>query len=94
VAWGESLSGLAQRYGVSLSALARANGLSTRAGLRVGQKLAIPGGTGPTVHVIREGESLSRIARLYDVSVDRIVSRNSLRNADRLMVGTELVIPR
>jgi len=95
VAWGETLSGVAVRYGVPLSDLARANSLSTRARLVVGQRLVVPGGTrGTQVHVIREGESLSRIARRYDVSVDQLMSRNALRDADRLMVGAELVIPR
>lgn len=40
---GETLSGVARRYGVSLSALSSANGLSTRAHLRIGQRLKIPG---------------------------------------------------
>ncbi|HET9604499.1 MAG TPA: LysM peptidoglycan-binding domain-containing protein [Gemmatimonadales bacterium] len=40
---GETLIGVAHRYGVSLSALSSANGLSTRAHLRIGQRLKIPG---------------------------------------------------
>jgi membrane-bound lytic murein transglycosylase D len=40
---GETLSGLAKRYGVSLEALAEANHLSTRGGLRAGATLRIPG---------------------------------------------------
>lgn len=39
---GESLYGLARKYGVSVADLAERNGLKTTAGLRVGQKLAIP----------------------------------------------------
>jgi N-acetylmuramoyl-L-alanine amidase len=95
---GETLSGLAARYRVPLGDLARANGLSTRTRLLKGQRLVIPGGgggaSGPRVHVIRRGESLSRIALRYDVSVEALQSTNALRDADRLMVGTRLVIPR
>jgi membrane-bound lytic murein transglycosylase D len=40
---GETLSGLAQRYGVSVRALRAANGLSSRATLRAGARLKIPG---------------------------------------------------
>ena len=40
---GETLIGVAHRYGVSVSALGKANGLSTKAHLRIGQKLRIPG---------------------------------------------------
>ena len=39
---GETLTGVARRYGVSLSALARANDLTTRSRLRIGQRLRIP----------------------------------------------------
>lgn len=40
---GETLSGLAQQYGVSTRALGSANGLSVSAGIRIGQRLRIPG---------------------------------------------------
>lgn len=43
VRWGDTLSGLAKRYGVSVSELRRANGLSERATLRAGESLRIPG---------------------------------------------------
>lgn len=92
---GETLSGLAQRFRVPLTTLARTNGLSTRAKLLKGQKLAIPGErrAGPVVHVIRRGESLSRIAKLYHVPLDRLRKTNGIRNADHLLVGERLVIP-
>lgn len=40
---GETLTGLAKRYGVSIQALREANGLSEREGLRAGATLRIPG---------------------------------------------------
>jgi membrane-bound lytic murein transglycosylase D len=43
VRWGDTLSGLARRYGVSVSALRRANGFSENATLRAGDSLKIPG---------------------------------------------------
>jgi membrane-bound lytic murein transglycosylase D len=39
---GETLTGVAHRYGVSVSALSRSNGLSAQAHLRIGQRLKIP----------------------------------------------------
>jgi N-acetylmuramoyl-L-alanine amidase len=92
---GQTLSGLAQRYRVSQAELARMNGLRTGARLLVGQRLTVPGGAGgPMVHVVRPGDSLTRIARAYDVSVGALQRTNALRDADRLAVGASLVIPR
>jgi membrane-bound lytic murein transglycosylase D len=39
---GETLIGVAHQYGVSVSALSKSNGLSTKAHLRIGQRLRIP----------------------------------------------------
>jgi membrane-bound lytic murein transglycosylase D len=43
VRWGDTLSGLAKRYGVSVAELRRANGLSAAMTLRAGDSLKIPG---------------------------------------------------
>ena len=40
---GETLTGLAKRYGVSVQALRDANGMSVRDGLRAGATIRIPG---------------------------------------------------
>jgi LysM repeat protein len=40
---GETLGGLAKRYGVSIQALRKANGMSERSTLRAGVTLKIPG---------------------------------------------------
>ena len=41
--WGDTLSGLAKRYGVSVGALRRANGFSEGSTLRAGDSVKIPG---------------------------------------------------
>jgi LysM repeat protein len=43
VRWGDTLSGLAKRYGVTVTELRRANGLSAEMTLRAGESLKIPG---------------------------------------------------
>ena len=48
VAPGESLSSIAQRYGVTLGALVSANGIANPDFIRIGQRLSVPGGTGGT----------------------------------------------
>ena len=44
-------------------------------------------------HKVRKGESLSKIAANYGVSVKSITTMNSIANVNRISVGTYLVIP-
>ena len=78
---GDTLSGLANRYGTSVRSIQDWNRLSgTR--IRVGQQLIVyPNERSGTVHVVRRGESLSRIASRYGTSVRRIRELNSLRSS-------------
>jgi LysM repeat protein len=43
VAWGETLTGIARRYGSTIAVIAAANGIGNPSYLRVGQHLSIPG---------------------------------------------------
>ena len=90
---GDSLSVIAQRFGISLRALQTANQLSSER-IYIGQQLAIPGDESASVaeHTIQRGETLSEIARLYRVSVSRIKAANRL-SSDRILVGQVLKIP-
>jgi len=45
------------------------------------------------VHIVRPGDTLSGLGRLYGVSPALIASANSLANPDRIFVGQKLVIP-
>jgi len=45
------------------------------------------------VHIVQDGESLSTIAKKYNVTVDAIVKLNNISNADFIVVGQELKIP-
>ncbi|WP_420629211.1 LysM peptidoglycan-binding domain-containing protein [Candidatus Leptofilum sp.] len=47
----------------------------------------------PRVHTVAEGENLTYIASLYEVTVDELLALNGLPNADNLFVGQTLTIP-
>ena len=101
---GETLSAIAERHGISMSRLMKANGVSDPDHVEVGQSLTIPGGgtaASPTKksfsydrsasqHVIRPGESLSAIARGYDIPVSRLVAINAIDDPDQVKAGTRL----
>ena len=80
---GETLSGIAVRYGTTVQALMQANGIWNPNHIFVGQRLCIPGYCPPdpgpgcscrTFHYVRWGETLSSIARWYGVSPQAIAS--------------------
>lgn len=45
------------------------------------------------IHVVRPGQSIYSISRLYGVSPSRIIAENELEEPNRLVVGQTLVIP-
>ncbi|MGC8838577.1 MAG: peptidoglycan DD-metalloendopeptidase family protein [Anaerolineae bacterium] len=93
---GDTVYGLAQRFGLRPETLIWANealiGQPDR--LRVGQVLRILPVDG-AYHVVQPGDTLYALARRFGVTVEAIVRcpYNHLPDPDRLRVGTPLVIP-
>lgn len=95
---GETLGGVAQRYGVSTRDLMRTNGISNARRVRVGRALVIPsenasGTPEMKSHTVRSGDSPYSIARLYGVTVKALLRANGIRNPRSLRPGQILVIP-
>ena len=88
---GDTLTGIARHFGVSMMTLWWANHLKSKDDLKVGQKLVIPPVDG-TVHVVKAGETLAKIADSANVSQADIVSFNGL-TSDKLSVGQTLILP-
>lgn len=56
-------------------------------------KVAAAGAGGaPVIHIVRSGETLSRIAARYGTSVSVLIARNGLSSAHRIQVGQKLTI--
>ncbi len=97
VAKGQRVEEVARLYGTTAARITEVN-LLPRAALRAGTELLVPvmprrprgKGVGDHVHVVRQGETLGTIARLYGVTVDDMVRWNRLSNPDRLRVGESL----
>ena len=91
---GDNISAIAEAFGVGADIIKAANSLPNANLIHPGQKLYIPAagrtGRGATaLHTVRRGESLSRIARSYNVTVDEIKRWNGLRG-DLIRPGEEL----
>jgi LysM repeat protein len=47
----------------------------------------------PTIYIVQPGDTLSNIARKFDVSLDDLMLANGLNDPDYVQVGQELLIP-
>jgi putative chitinase len=94
---GDTLSGIAYRFGVSTYAIARVNRLPNPNLIYAGQRLVIPGGgshvPGGVWYTVRPGDSLSSIAWRYGVSVWTLAKVNKLSNPNLIYAGQKLYIP-
>lgn len=103
VRYGDTIAGIAARYGIRTADLVAWNGLvdgkiyaTTRLVLfnpgslpTTGGATTTPGGT----HVVQAGQSLSSIAARYGVPATSIATANGITNPNRIRVGQTLTIP-
>jgi len=105
---GETLSGIARRYGVSVQALKTTNSLRSSA-IRAGKQLLIPingsqvASTNTTepatqnekqqiIHQVQRGDTLWAIARKYKVRVEELLAWNQLSKNSILKLDQSLVL--
>ncbi len=104
---GDTLSGIADRYGMRLSELSGFNGLSTRSRIYVGQVLKLQGSASsssgaastpaaptstPTSYTVRSGDTLSAIATRFGVSMSDLQRWNSIGNPSSIRVGQRIKV--
>ncbi len=104
---GETISEIADEYGVTQRELRAWNKLDARGRIRVGQRLrvvspdapraqppaAAPDSTGIRTHVVQRGETLTGLAKRYGVSVQALRNANNLSGRAPLKAGRSLKIP-
>ncbi|MDZ4258747.1 MAG: transglycosylase SLT domain-containing protein, partial [Gemmatimonadales bacterium] len=107
---GETVSGIARRYGVSQNLLMTANRVARASSLQIGTTLYIPvSGTeipatllrepvparsGPTTHIVRRGDTVGTIARRYGVTERQVIALNKLGKKAVIKVGQRLRVSR
>lgn len=92
---GDTLCSISRKYGISLQEILSENSLTEDDKIKTGDILRIPTGftiEGPT-HCVKEGETLSSIAKDYGISVISLSNANSIANPNRLRSGRLLIIP-
>ncbi|MEB3331434.1 MAG: LysM peptidoglycan-binding domain-containing protein [Synechococcaceae cyanobacterium] len=102
---GETLSQIAEHHGISMARLMQINGITDPDLVESGRTLVISTATarastaaaapasyrrGAREHIVRPGESLSRIAEGYGLPMGKLVAINGISNPDRVEAGTRL----
>ncbi len=97
VTTGETLSQIAERYGVSVAALAEANAIADVHRIVAGETLTLPEGSpaspAPSTHEVMAGETLSGIAARYGVSVATLAEANGIADVHHIRSGDALAVP-
>jgi murein DD-endopeptidase MepM/ murein hydrolase activator NlpD len=88
---GDTLTGIAHKFGISMMTLWWANNLAAKDQLHVGQKLQIPPVDGLVI-VVKAGDTLDTISALTGMSPDDIVAYNNLTDRT-LVIGEVLIVP-
>jgi murein DD-endopeptidase MepM/ murein hydrolase activator NlpD len=89
---GDTISTIAQNFGISVSTILWENNLNAYSVIRPGDKLKILPFNG-VKHQIASGENLGYIANKYDVDIEKITSSNNITANSTLKLGQVLMIP-
>lgn len=89
---GDTISTIAEQFGVSSRTILWANGLSETDFIKPGQSLKIPPVSG-YLYAVKSGDTVASIANKYKGNEQQILEANGLPLADALQVGQEIIIP-
>ena len=96
---GDTLSGIASKYGTTYQVLASYNGISNPNLIGVGQAIKIPNGTmshitntSSRTYIVKSGDTLSSIAKKYGTTYKKIAKDNNISNPNKIYPGQKLTI--
>lgn len=97
---GDTLSRIAEKYNTSYEYLAKINNITDPNLIYVGQRLIVPvlqtseiNDTSHKLYIVKRGNTLTQIARQYEVTVESIVRLNEISNPNLIFAGEILRIP-
>lgn len=87
---GDTLSGIASKYGTTYQTLASINGISDPDKIYPGQKIKISGGGGATYYTVKSGDTLSGIAAKYGTTYQKLAKMNGISNPNKIYAGQKI----
>jgi murein DD-endopeptidase MepM/ murein hydrolase activator NlpD len=89
---GDTLSEIADQFGVSTNTIRWANNITKNQNIRVGQTLIILPVSGVR-HVVQKGDTLATIAKKYKADTEEIATYNNLDSGEKITVGSTVIVP-
>lgn len=100
---GDTVSSIAERFGLATAELLALNGLGWSSLIFPGQRLALPGGGAAAAapspeaeiakHTVVPGDTVSGIAAAYGLDVEQVLSANGLSRQSLIFPGQAIVLP-
>lgn len=90
---GDTLSGIAAKFGTTYQKIAADNGIANPNKIYPGQVLKINGGSSSSsaeYYTVQKGDNLSKIASKYGTTVNQLVSWNNISNPNLIYPGQKL----
>jgi len=89
---GDTVSSIANRFGLTVNTVLWANNLGNYSLIRPGNNLIIPPASG-FLYSVKSGDTLSRIANTYKIETSEITKQNNLEENSSLKIGQQLLLP-
>ncbi|HVW71950.1 MAG TPA: M23 family metallopeptidase, partial [Candidatus Paceibacterota bacterium] len=89
---GDTLSQIAEKFGVSTNTILWANNLTLKSTIKPGMTLIVLPVSG-VEHTVASGETLASLATKYHADADEIATFNGLESGASLTAGSKIIIP-
>ena len=95
---GDTLSGIAKKFGTTYQELARINGISDPNKIQVGQVLRLPQSSSSSssttsTYKVASGDTLSKIAQRFGTTYQELARINGISDPNKIRVGQVLKLP-
>lgn len=89
---GDTLSGIAVKFGTTVANLSNLNGISNPNKINVGKLLYVKGTAKTSTYTVKSGDTLSGIASKYGTTTKALQNLNGITNANLIYAGQKLIV--
>lgn len=89
---GDTLSGIASRFGTTVNNLVSLNGIKDANKIYIGQVIRISGDAPGNMeyYTVKSGDTLSKISNTFGTSISQLASWNNIKDINKIYVGQRL----